>query len=226
MFAGASNFAISGSPTFIVHQFISEAGSFQQETIGAVPPGYIADMTDLIPVSPFFTGRKDILLELANYFFPEPESTAIHERKIFILYGIGGAGKTQTALKFIHTFKTRFVGCYQIAASSEESIKASFYDIAVKNDLSKSSTWEAGLRWLAKHEKEWFILYDNADDPKIDLGQFLPQSSHGNIIVTSRNSTEETAQYEVPRGERLGSRRWCTTASKACHKEPSAYLRR
>ncbi|KIK53257.1 hypothetical protein GYMLUDRAFT_265101 [Collybiopsis luxurians FD-317 M1] len=189
MFAEASNFAISGSPTFIAQQAIYEAGSFQEKTITAGPPGYIPDMTDVGPASPFFTGRQDILLELANYFSLESLSTEVHERKIFILYGMGGAGKTQTALKFINTFKTRFAKCYLIAASSEESIKASFYDIAVKNGLSKSSEWEAGLKWLAKHEEEWIILYDNADDPKINLGQFLPQSSHGNMIVTSRNST-------------------------------------
>ncbi|KIK58147.1 hypothetical protein GYMLUDRAFT_697637 [Collybiopsis luxurians FD-317 M1] len=186
MFAGASNFTITGSPIFNVHQAI---GSLEEEASTTAPTGYIPDMTDLGPVSPFFTGRHNILLELANYFSLESLSTKIHERKIFVLYGMGGVGKTQTALKFMHTFRTRFTKVYLIAASSEESIKASFYDIAIKNGLSKSSDWEAGFRWLSKHEEEWIILYDNADDPKIDLGPFLPQSSHGNIVVTSRNNT-------------------------------------
>ncbi|KIK54802.1 hypothetical protein GYMLUDRAFT_264398 [Collybiopsis luxurians FD-317 M1] len=81
----------------------------------------------------------------------------------------------------------RFTQCYTITANSEESIKASYYDIALKHGLDEFSHWEAGLRWLSQHEEEWIILYDNADDPDLDLGKFLPQSSHGNVIITSRN---------------------------------------
>jgi hypothetical protein len=28
---------------------------------------------------------------------------------------------------------------------------------------------------------------DNADDPSMDLNDFIPQCNHGNIIITSRN---------------------------------------
>lgn len=69
--------------------------------------GFTAGMTDLGPVSPFFTGRKDILADLETYFFVEPPSTEAHEKKVFVLYGMGGAGKTQTALKFINSFRSR-----------------------------------------------------------------------------------------------------------------------
>ncbi|KIK60026.1 hypothetical protein GYMLUDRAFT_618238 [Collybiopsis luxurians FD-317 M1] len=65
------------------------------------------DMTNLCPASPFFTGRVHELMELANYFNLESSLTPLCERKIFVLYGMGGAGKTQTALKFIHMFRTR-----------------------------------------------------------------------------------------------------------------------
>src|ERR1700761_4624586 len=101
----------------------------------------------------------------------------------------GSSLQNNKSVSFKHFGFHRFTKVYLIAANTEESIKASFYDIAVKNGLSRSSEWKAGLQWLTKLEEEWIVLYDNADDPKIDLGQFLPQSSHGNIIVTSRNST-------------------------------------
>ncbi|KIK52010.1 hypothetical protein GYMLUDRAFT_265641 [Collybiopsis luxurians FD-317 M1] len=146
-------------------------------------------MSDIGPASPFFTGREDVLSELENYFSPQSSITQSYNGKIFVLYGMGGAGKTQTALKFIQTLQQRFTKCYLIVANSEESIKASFYDIAIKNGFSKSSGWEAGLKWIAKLEEEWIILYDNADDPNINLGKFLPPNNHGNMIITSRNST-------------------------------------
>jgi hypothetical protein len=31
------------------------------------------------------------------------------------------------------------------------------------------------------------LLFDNADDPSIDLFNFFPKCTHGNIIITSRN---------------------------------------
>ncbi|KAE9389418.1 hypothetical protein BT96DRAFT_752438, partial [Gymnopus androsaceus JB14] len=33
----------------------------------------------------------------------------------------------------------------------------------------------------------WLIIMDNADDPQLSLGRFLPSCDHGNIIITSRN---------------------------------------
>jgi hypothetical protein len=43
------------------------------------------------------------------------------------------------------------------------------------------------LKWLANTHQDWLLFYDNADDPKINLNQFLPRCNHGNIIITSRN---------------------------------------
>jgi hypothetical protein len=37
------------------------------------------------------------------------------------------------------------------------------------------------------------LKLSNADDPSINLNQFLPQCDHGNIIITSRN--HELCQY-------------------------------
>jgi hypothetical protein len=31
------------------------------------------------------------------------------------------------------------------------------------------------------------MFYDNTDDPKLNLNSFLPQCTHGNIIITTRN---------------------------------------
>ncbi|KAJ7822753.1 hypothetical protein B0H13DRAFT_2291381 [Mycena leptocephala] len=46
---------------------------------------------------------------------------------------------------------------------------------------------EDGLLWLISQREEWMLLFDNADNPSIDLFDFFPKCTHGNIIITSRN---------------------------------------
>jgi hypothetical protein len=48
-----------------------------------------------------FTGRKDILLQLHECFTSSPTSVELTKQRRFVLYGIGGGGKTQIALKFV-----------------------------------------------------------------------------------------------------------------------------
>ncbi len=33
--------------------------------------------------------------------------------------------------------------------------------------------------------KDWLLIFDNADDPKVDLSNYIPQCDHGNVIITS-----------------------------------------
>ncbi|KIK54804.1 hypothetical protein GYMLUDRAFT_890687 [Collybiopsis luxurians FD-317 M1] len=105
MFSGASHMTFGASSTFQVKVY--EADRSKETAASAAPAGFTAGMTDLGPVSPFFTGRKDILSDLETYFLVEAPSTDAHEMKLFVLYGMGGAGKTQTALKFINSFRSR-----------------------------------------------------------------------------------------------------------------------
>ena len=57
-----------------------------------------------IPVKPNssirFTGRTDVLTKLKEHFTSESNDKLCH-RKFFLLYGLGGIGKTQICLRFI-----------------------------------------------------------------------------------------------------------------------------
>ena len=57
-----------------------------------------------IPVKPNssirFTGRSDILAKLKDHFTSESRDK-LRRRKFFLLYGMGGIGKTQICLRFI-----------------------------------------------------------------------------------------------------------------------------
>ncbi|KAJ6451793.1 hypothetical protein C8R45DRAFT_1083624 [Mycena sanguinolenta] len=106
------------------------------------------------------------------------------KQKIYVLYGLGGAGKTQIALKFIDECNL-FTDQYMVDASTTETIVKGLKPLATPRQTENSM--QDALEWLAGKHEDWLLLFDNADDPKINLNQFFPKCNHGNIIITSRN---------------------------------------
>ncbi|KAJ7062722.1 hypothetical protein C8F01DRAFT_985933, partial [Mycena amicta] len=102
-----------------------------------------------------------------------------------LLYGLGGAGKTQIALKFIADSGTRFTDQFKINASSAETIEAGYRQLAIAKKLG--DTVEAAQTWLKANQQEWLVLFDNADKRDLNLGRYLPKYHHGNILITSRS---------------------------------------
>ncbi|KAJ7773906.1 hypothetical protein B0H16DRAFT_1362830 [Mycena metata] len=129
--------------------------------------------------SRIFHGRDGILNKMHKYF-----SQDLGKQHVYVLYGLGGAGKTQIALKFIQE-STRFSNTFFIDASNLKTIETGLKNIATLRNAGNSS--DDAVQWLlAKHE-EWLLFFDNADDPRLDLNKVLPSCNHGNIIITSRN---------------------------------------
>ncbi|KAJ7230937.1 hypothetical protein C8J57DRAFT_1147218 [Mycena rebaudengoi] len=110
----------------------------------------------------------------------------IGSRHVSLLHGLGGSGKTQIALKFLHeTQSDRFTDVFFLDTSTADTLRAGLKNIALTQSIG--SDHKDALRWLASCNKEWLLIFDNADDPKLNLFNFFPQSTHGNILITSRN---------------------------------------
>ncbi|KAJ3749602.1 hypothetical protein DFH05DRAFT_695083 [Lentinula detonsa] len=98
-FQGAHNFNIYDSR---FHQ--TTVYNITNPAMPKAPPGHIQGMT-LCPVpTNTFTGREEALTKLEEFFRP---GSAAERKKTFLLYGLGGAGKTQLALEFAKRFKER-----------------------------------------------------------------------------------------------------------------------
>ncbi|KAF7345907.1 FabD/lysophospholipase-like protein [Mycena venus] len=169
------------------HFQIHGPGSEQQQQINSseIKQAKIAlTLVRCPPPSQIFQGRQDILEKMEEYF-----SRAHGQRHIYVLYGLGGSGKTQIALKFLdmmNRYQTpRFTKQFFINASSRQTLDTAFKNIAISQRIGNTS--EDGLQWLISEIEEWMLLFDNADDPSIDLFPFFPRCTHGNIIITSRN---------------------------------------
>ncbi|CCA76297.1 related to kinesin light chain [Serendipita indica DSM 11827] len=48
-------------------------------------------------------------------------------------------------------------------------------------------TWRDAVRYLDGEERGWLLLVDGADSPDLDLHPYLPVSTHGTLIITTRN---------------------------------------
>ncbi|KAJ7875909.1 hypothetical protein B0H14DRAFT_44270 [Mycena olivaceomarginata] len=109
------------------------------------------------------------------------------KRHVSVLRGLGGAGKTQTALKFVDesALSERFSSVFFVDASTVGTVDLSFRKIATAKRAG--STTQDALRWMVAQQTEWLILFNNADDRSIDLRQFFPRCTHGNILITTRN---------------------------------------
>ena len=68
----------------------------------------------------------------------------------------------------------------------ETSLKSIAQDAEVKA-LGVESSAQAVLRWLSLEDRDWLLIYDNADGRPEDVEGYLPAGEGGNILLTSRN---------------------------------------
>ncbi|KAJ7861336.1 hypothetical protein B0H13DRAFT_2282464 [Mycena leptocephala] len=151
-----------------------------------MPPSISADQTarqtNNCPLpSRIFHGRQAILEKMLEFFNQE-----IGKQQIYVLHGLGGAGKTQIGLKFIND-SSFFTDRFFLDASTIATIETGLKSIATSKNIGSSP--QDALKWLATNQEDWLLFYDNADDPWLDLHRFIPQCNHGNIIITTRNPT-------------------------------------
>ncbi|KAJ7795198.1 hypothetical protein B0H14DRAFT_2920693 [Mycena olivaceomarginata] len=111
-------------------------------------------------------------------------SKDIGKRHVYVLHGLGGSGKTQIALKFLD-ITNQHPTPRSLSMLGLCKLWTSFKNIAIANKIGNSL--QDALLWLITSTEEWMLLFDNADDPNINLFPFFPQCTHGNIIITSRN---------------------------------------
>ncbi|MFE9748859.1 FxSxx-COOH system tetratricopeptide repeat protein [Saccharothrix saharensis] len=163
-----------GSPLFTGER---QPGSTQPQVWGHVPLR-----------NPDFVGRDD-LLEQLRLRLGEAGPTAVLPEA---LHGMGGVGKSQTVVEYIHRHASEYEVVWWISAEQPAQIKAGFVELARKIGVAASGSAETAvpavleaLR-LGEPYRRWILVFDNADRPQ-DVRQYFP-AGNGHIVVTSRNS--------------------------------------
>lgn len=83
-----------------------------------------------------------------------------------------------------------------IDASTTHTISTDMKCIAEAKGSGKSV--QDALLWLSGKQQRWLLLLDNADDPKVNLRDYFPKCSHGDILITSRNHAVCTHASGLP----------------------------
>ncbi|KAG8698468.1 hypothetical protein FRC09_007216 [Ceratobasidium sp. 395] len=107
------------------------------------------------------------------------------ERRVCVIHGLGGAGKTQLALKFVEIHANDYDHVFYVDCTSRNTIDADLKRVALARKVGDCAG--DALTWLARLHERWLIVYNNADDTSINLRGYFPSCSHGSILVTTRN---------------------------------------
>ena len=151
------------------------------------PPPPVEAINHLPSRNEHFSGRKDILGKIAGAFDNSGNTVLIQSIK-----GLGGVGKTQTALEFTHRNKDKYPGgiCWVNAESNNDLLK-SFEEFAMINgqpfneNENKPEQAKAFVkRWFTTHSK-WLVIFDNVSEE--DISGYLPQGV-GHVLLTTRNT--------------------------------------
>jgi tetratricopeptide (TPR) repeat protein len=163
--------------------------------------------------SSMFTGREETAKLLRQKIVSTPVMRGLRQHKIFVVWGLGGSGKTQFCLKFVEDNRDKYVGEYFLSfvaefscqaqlphllilvssywgifwidASSESTAEMGFANLG--RIANKDATFEAGKHWLSNCQKSWLLVIDNADKRDMDVSKFFPAGGRGHIILTTRN---------------------------------------
>jgi tetratricopeptide (TPR) repeat protein len=138
--------------------------------------------------NPHFTGRDELLSELRDKLDEVKPKTYNHR---IAIYGMGGVGKTQLAIEYVHRYKALYDGIFWISAVDNAQLLSGFQEIGIitgcvkTRDLKPIEQVKAVLSWL-RQEDSWLLMIDNLDDISVVDG-YLPQiKKGGHTLITTR----------------------------------------
>ncbi len=139
------------------------------------------------PQNPLFTGREELLTQLAITLHAG-QPTALSQPQA--ISGLGGIGKTQLALEYAYRYRQDYQVVLWAQADTRENLTSSYLTIATLLNLPEKSEQESARvitavkNWFQRNAN-WLLILDNADELTL-AREFLPPSFGGHVLLTTR----------------------------------------
>lgn len=171
------------------------------------------DLSPLISGLPItgqeFFGRVSEMDQLCRHFHTQDSV-----RKVVVIWGFGGLGKSRLALRYIDAHQSRYSAIIWVNAATFETAMESFSqaasniesrDQSISPPTGGKEDIHAVHRWLQRSQTKdnWLLVIDSVDDDKFEFRDLIPQCHCGNVIITSTLS--HLAEHLDCHGIELGS---------------------
>ena len=133
-----------------------------------------------------FTNRQEVLEDLHRVLLAEARAGT---SQACVLYGLGGVGKTQTAIEFAHRHGNHYDLIWWIRAEQSVGITDHLTWLARElgvGDFPEHNRTIAALWQELRQRDRWLLIYDNARNPRT-LAPYWPPVDTGDVLVTSRH---------------------------------------
>ncbi len=144
-----------------------------------------------------FTGRVDVLADLHTALKTGPAALVGDPQA---LTGLGGIGKTQTAVAYIYEHRRDYSHVFWVSSESVDDLNDGLAGLAEELGLTiasptmKRAALERMHEWF-RSQSNWLLVVDNADDLET-LAPHFPRHHTGCLILTTR--ARNTVKWAAP----------------------------
>lgn len=134
--------------------------------------------------NPAFTGRDDILQRVRDLWRSNGAAS------VCALTGMGGMGKTQTAIEYAYRYRAEYQAVVWVRAETPEGLQLDLAALASVFGLEQEGhnqqrNYDAVKGWLETHEG-WLLILDNVEELAA-IDALLPLNGKGHMLITSRS---------------------------------------
>lgn len=148
----------------------------------------------------YFVGHADDL-ERLHKALTAGSPTALTQTSA--ISGLGGIGKTQMALKYLHSYQDDYEAVFWARADSQERLVSDLFEIAdlvglpeaKKQKQDQQHLIAALIGWLSLHT-HWLLVLDNVED-EVDISDLLAIAGAGHILLTTHSQVTADLAHNI-----------------------------